>query len=179
MIALAPLNVIKNFGRVYPAVEKYRGSTHPEVYHQVFITDNDRLQRWALKDTPFFQLFRTLCQYKLFQHILDGQYTINPVWQSVLSLSDIADMKTQIYVEDTLVLYCTEFESYDTLIPLIIGSYSRLVINGRISWDQAKQFIHEGVKQIRFNTKTFVLDPTDFDDCIDYVAKHSRGYDYK
>uniref|UniRef100_A0A7E4UR89 Transmembrane protein n=1 Tax=Panagrellus redivivus TaxID=6233 RepID=A0A7E4UR89_PANRE len=176
---LAPCNVVKNFSRVYPTVEKYRGSDHPVTYIQLFITDDDDVLQWASKDTYFFRLFKFLCQFEFFQYIFDGPYTINPVWQSVMSLEDAIAMESDIYVEDTLVLYFNNLSSYAALSSFINGPYSRLVINNHLWWNYATPFIRKSVKQVRINAKSFFLPPGAYGSFIKFVEKHSCDYDSK
>uniref|UniRef100_A0A7E4VVY3 Permease n=1 Tax=Panagrellus redivivus TaxID=6233 RepID=A0A7E4VVY3_PANRE len=86
--------------------------------------------------------------------------------------------KTKIYVNDTVVVYCANSDSYDKFIPYISGPYTKISIRGKVRWDQVKRLIHPNVKEVQILAK-MELRPEEFDEFAVFVAQHLRGWQYK
>uniref|UniRef100_A0A7E4ZSY2 Response regulator n=1 Tax=Panagrellus redivivus TaxID=6233 RepID=A0A7E4ZSY2_PANRE len=86
--------------------------------------------------------------------------------------------KRLIYVEDTLNLHCESIEICEKIIPFIIGPYSRLIISGNITWNQAKRLITANVKHVRIDAR-MQFKPKERSDFVNFVMKFCRGIVYK
>uniref|UniRef100_A0A7E4UMY6 Recep_L_domain domain-containing protein n=1 Tax=Panagrellus redivivus TaxID=6233 RepID=A0A7E4UMY6_PANRE len=147
-------------------------------YDQVFITDSDEIYQWASKDTLMFRLFKCFERYSVFRFFLGGLISINPCWRSVLWVDEVINKSEPVEITDTLILHCNSIEIYSKVIPRIRGSYHRLILHGHISWDQIKQLIHPGVKQIRINAK-FDMKPDEHDEFVFFIRRHCCGMECK
>uniref|UniRef100_A0A7E4V8I9 F-box domain-containing protein n=1 Tax=Panagrellus redivivus TaxID=6233 RepID=A0A7E4V8I9_PANRE len=162
-----------NFIRACSTIERFE--PYWDDHDQVFITDNHVVCKRAMKDTFFFRVCKCLDQFTYWRNTKDGQYTIFPVWKSVLLVDEILDRDKDIFVHDTLILNC-QIQGYEKVIPRIVGPYTRLVVDGRIRWDQLKRLIHRGVKQVRVSGR-IVVEPLDYDDFVGFIIRHCRGID--
>uniref|UniRef100_A0A7E4V2H6 Gamma-glutamylcysteine synthetase regulatory subunit n=1 Tax=Panagrellus redivivus TaxID=6233 RepID=A0A7E4V2H6_PANRE len=172
---LAPLRLVNGLSKVCPEVEKLR-PIHPDVYDQVFITD--WVYRWASNNTIFFQIFQLYYQFALIRVMVDGYYSINSVWRTVLRVDDVEQQKRHIYVKDTLVLNCKTLQSYEKVIPLICGPYHKLILLGNITWNQVKQLVHPGVRQVRIDAN-LALHWKEYDDFAHFWFKQAHELDYR
>uniref|UniRef100_A0A7E4W220 Helitron_like_N domain-containing protein n=1 Tax=Panagrellus redivivus TaxID=6233 RepID=A0A7E4W220_PANRE len=147
-----------------------------DAHRQVFITDNPAICREASRDTFLFRFCKLLDKFKHWRENKDGNHTIYPVWDSVLLVDEIVDRNKKIYVDDTLIMHC-QIENFEKVIPYIFGPYSRLVLHGDSTWNQVKRLVQSGVKQVR-HSGLIRLQPTELDDFVDFVMRHSRGLEY-
>uniref|UniRef100_A0A7E4V0Q5 Recep_L_domain domain-containing protein n=1 Tax=Panagrellus redivivus TaxID=6233 RepID=A0A7E4V0Q5_PANRE len=175
LIVLAPLSIVNNFSRAYSEVEKFRPLL-PDVRDDVYITDDHRVCRWAKKDSKMFRIWKYCHQFEYSRKANDGNHTIKPAWNSVLLVDEIIDHGKKIYVDDTLILHC-QIQGYEKIIPYIMGPYTRLVLHGRITWNQVQRLIHAGVKQIRINAR-IQIQPAEYNDFVDFIVRHCRGPEY-
>uniref|UniRef100_A0A7E4VTM5 Transmembrane protein n=1 Tax=Panagrellus redivivus TaxID=6233 RepID=A0A7E4VTM5_PANRE len=148
---------------------------HPEYYDQVYITDIDVTYKWASKKGSFFRSWKFI--YTYFRYIIDAAISFYPTWYSVSNFDDIKSQNKAIYVKDTLVLHCKTYESADEIIPYITGSYSRLMLCGKVTFDQLKRLIHKDLKKIHINGKLFKVKPEEYDDFVAFALQHSRSFD--
>uniref|UniRef100_A0A7E4VNE3 F-box domain-containing protein n=1 Tax=Panagrellus redivivus TaxID=6233 RepID=A0A7E4VNE3_PANRE len=172
VIQFIPAEIKNEFVKACAVIDRRVWDDHK----QVFIIDNHKMCRKAMNDTFLFRLCKCLDQFKRWRKIKDEEYTIHPVWNSVLLVDEILDRQKDIYVNDTLILHCQP-ENYEKVIPRIVGHYTRLVVNGSISWTQLKRLIHPGVKQVLVGG-SFMLNYAMFDDFVDFIVRHCRGLDY-
>uniref|UniRef100_A0A7E4UL36 F-box domain-containing protein n=1 Tax=Panagrellus redivivus TaxID=6233 RepID=A0A7E4UL36_PANRE len=125
LIALAPLRILNDLGRVCSDVKMFRLFC-PTAFDKVLITDNDNVYQEALEEAS--------------GDVLEE-------YHAVLHVDEIVEKKLHIYVADTLLLNCS-IHSYKKVMPFITGPYTRLVLNGRITWKQVKWIIHPDIKKI-------------------------------
>uniref|UniRef100_A0A7E4VIL6 F-box domain-containing protein n=1 Tax=Panagrellus redivivus TaxID=6233 RepID=A0A7E4VIL6_PANRE len=168
LIRLASLKTVSKLATICPDVTNFR-------YNQMFITDNEEVFRWASTNTFLFQVFKLLYQFRSFKYILDGHFSFNSTWKSVLRVSDIQNNNRCIHVNDILILNC---QNYQNVIPFIVGPYNKLIIHGRITWEEVKKLIHDGVKEVRINAR-MSLAQEQYDDVVDFLMKHLRGVDHR
>uniref|UniRef100_A0A7E4VT25 F-box domain-containing protein n=1 Tax=Panagrellus redivivus TaxID=6233 RepID=A0A7E4VT25_PANRE len=173
LIALAPLRILNDLGRVLPGIRMFR-SFCPKAYDKVFITDHPNVYKWATKDTFVFEMFKLLYQFTFLSYLLDGSDNVNPVWQAVLCVDEIIDKKQAIYVEDTLVLYCESINEYQKVIPYICGPYTRLVLHGNINMHQIISLLHPDVNKIRINAN-IQIPPLSHDHFAELMVKQVQG----
>uniref|UniRef100_A0A7E4VHX6 F-box domain-containing protein n=1 Tax=Panagrellus redivivus TaxID=6233 RepID=A0A7E4VHX6_PANRE len=150
-------------------------------YTTVYITDNrqvsDAAKAYPQKESDFNLLYH-FSKFSLIKYILDGPLTINPTWQTVLRAVQIAIDDKPLYINDTLILYLLQADSYDRMMPLVAGTYARLVLYGQYTWTQVKQLIHSNVKKVRIMGNVDV-EPEEYDDAIQFVLRFPRGIGYK
>uniref|UniRef100_A0A7E4VZ04 F-box domain-containing protein n=1 Tax=Panagrellus redivivus TaxID=6233 RepID=A0A7E4VZ04_PANRE len=144
LVTFAPTRIVNN-------VSKLCKNVKIEAYDHVFITNNDKVYRWASTDTFWFRIFKILHQFAFFRFLLDGICHTNPMWEDVITVADIARRNESIYVDGTVVLYCNSISAYEYVIPYIHGPYSRLILHGNIRWDQVLRLLQPSVKRIRIN----------------------------
>uniref|UniRef100_A0A7E4UM39 F-box domain-containing protein n=1 Tax=Panagrellus redivivus TaxID=6233 RepID=A0A7E4UM39_PANRE len=153
----------------------------PKVYNCVFITDKGLLLKAALdemKTDNFIEKFLNYASfYKCTRYIYDGPVTFDQKWDSAI-YGDALNLTKPIYVRDTLILHCRNIEVYEAVIPFISGSYSRLVVYGKITWNQVKKLLHGNVKQIRIEGEVTV-DQSQYDDVVEFIQGFCRGFMYK
>uniref|UniRef100_A0A7E4VSV0 Glycosyltransferase family 92 protein n=1 Tax=Panagrellus redivivus TaxID=6233 RepID=A0A7E4VSV0_PANRE len=143
-------------------------------FNCVFITDNDNVYRWASNETFIFRIFKMLHQFAVFRVILDGITDINPVWQAVLRVDDIVEKKLQIYVKNTLVLYCVSTDSYEKIVPFIIGKYSRLILHGNITIYQLSPLATQYVDKIRVSAR-MEIPQEKYDNFALFMVRQTHG----
>uniref|UniRef100_A0A7E4V8V4 F-box domain-containing protein n=1 Tax=Panagrellus redivivus TaxID=6233 RepID=A0A7E4V8V4_PANRE len=177
IITLAPTSVISNFSKVCTFAKKFCFDVI-ENYDQVLITDSDEVYRLATRDTYVLRIFKFLYQFKYLRLMIDGDYTINPTWKTVLLVDEIIDKNIYISVNDTLILYCISKEKCKEVIPFLGGSYTRLVIYGVCPWTQAKQLIYSDVKEVRIRAR-IQLHPLRYRKFAKFVVRHCRSYDQR
>uniref|UniRef100_A0A7E4V938 PemK-like protein n=1 Tax=Panagrellus redivivus TaxID=6233 RepID=A0A7E4V938_PANRE len=86
---------------------------------------------------------------------------------------------TNIRINNTLILNLESVESYDRVVPLIVGPYySRLVLHGQFTWVQVKRLVHSNVKQVRLMNRITVK-PREYDDVVQFVLRFSRHFENK
>uniref|UniRef100_A0A7E4VVI4 EAL domain-containing protein n=2 Tax=Panagrellus redivivus TaxID=6233 RepID=A0A7E4VVI4_PANRE len=177
-VALTPPDVLNSLSKIFTDITKHC-PFRPDVYKSLYITD-DLYDFDEACDSVFWnQLFYTLLyQFELIRYILDGHAFFLALHDAALNTFDIFDKKKNIYVKDTLVINCEQFRDYDKLIPLISGSYTKLVLSGSITWDQAKLLMHKGVKQIIIDAK-LDISPTQYDEFAEFVLRRAHGFDFK
>uniref|UniRef100_A0A7E4V6S7 F-box domain-containing protein n=1 Tax=Panagrellus redivivus TaxID=6233 RepID=A0A7E4V6S7_PANRE len=177
LITLAPLNVVKNFSKVYPRTKKYR-SLLPEVYDHVFITDNDDVFNWASENRLLLKVVKFLHRFKWLRYLSEGPYIINPMWNAVLLFDEIIDRNIHIYADQTLILHIQSIENYESMILRIYGRYNRLVLHGNLTWDLAKRLIHPNVIEIRIvgRIQMFPLQRGDF---VQFVKQYCRSKEHR
>uniref|UniRef100_A0A7E4V1F3 F-box domain-containing protein n=1 Tax=Panagrellus redivivus TaxID=6233 RepID=A0A7E4V1F3_PANRE len=146
-----------------------------ECLHKVFITDDKNVCKFAREE---LNNFIHILDVDWIRYFSDSPFTIDPTWQSVILVDEIVAKNQSFVVDDTLVLYFTSTESYDRLIPLMIRSYSRLVIYGQFSWAQVKHLIHDKVKKVRIMGKVEVKHK-EYNDVVRFMLRFARGIDYK
>uniref|UniRef100_A0A7E4VPZ5 NR LBD domain-containing protein n=1 Tax=Panagrellus redivivus TaxID=6233 RepID=A0A7E4VPZ5_PANRE len=105
---------------------------------------------------------------------------ISPIWSTVLSVDEIIDRNRLIYAADTLILHCESIESYEKVIPFLVGPYRRLIINGNITWKQAERLITcaANVKQVRINARIH-FEPGEHSLFVELVMLFCRGPLYR
>uniref|UniRef100_A0A7E4UN20 Uncharacterized protein n=1 Tax=Panagrellus redivivus TaxID=6233 RepID=A0A7E4UN20_PANRE len=179
LIQLAPgetVNKLTLFSETCPDIESHSRRRH-KFYNSVFVTDNSKIYSAALEDVYFDPMSHWYHSFKGTRYLYDGPYTFDPKWDSVVHANELNERR-QLYVEDTLIIHCEDVKVYKKVIPLITGRYSRLVIYGRISWQQIKQLIHANVSQVRIEGIVY-LNPSEYKDTIEYINRFSRGFMYK
>uniref|UniRef100_A0A7E4VXE7 Recep_L_domain domain-containing protein n=1 Tax=Panagrellus redivivus TaxID=6233 RepID=A0A7E4VXE7_PANRE len=168
LIELAPLNDAFKVSIACPEVKTLR-QRRRRFYNHIYVTDDKRIRNIAMKES---------CENLDFQwlrYLADGPFTIDPTWQTVLLVDDIVCKNRPLYVNDTLVLDLKLVESYDRLVPLIVGPYSRLVLYGHFTWDQIKNLIHDNVKQVRIMNKIEVYQ-RDYNEVVKFMNSFGRGF---
>uniref|UniRef100_A0A7E4V928 F-box domain-containing protein n=1 Tax=Panagrellus redivivus TaxID=6233 RepID=A0A7E4V928_PANRE len=155
-----------------PELETLRYRRH-EDHFQNFITDHQSVYAAAAKDDNMDIFFSCCCRY-----LDDGPLTIDPGWTSVLLVDDIVAKNELLGISDTLILYLTSNESYDRVMPLIAGPFSRLILYGNFTWAQVQRLMHNKVKQVRI-TGSIDINPWEYDDVIKFLCRFARDLDYK
>uniref|UniRef100_A0A7E4VSL5 Uncharacterized protein n=1 Tax=Panagrellus redivivus TaxID=6233 RepID=A0A7E4VSL5_PANRE len=168
LVTLAPTRIVDEFNQLCK-------NDNIQAYDHVFITDNIKVFKWASKDTFLFRVFKFLHQFAILRFFLDGSNHTNPMWEAVVHVRDIRRSKQNIYVDETLVLYCNSISGYDYVIPYIRGPYTRLILHGNIRWDQVMQLIHPGVTRVRINA-TIQMPIQYYDVFAEFIAKHFHGF---
>uniref|UniRef100_A0A7E4VZU4 F-box domain-containing protein n=1 Tax=Panagrellus redivivus TaxID=6233 RepID=A0A7E4VZU4_PANRE len=171
LIDLASLNDAFKVSIACPEVKTLR-QRRRKFYNHIYITDHTQIRNVAMKESCERLNFHWL------RYLADGPYTIDPTWQSVLLVDDIVDGKRPLYVNDTLILNFKSTESYDRLMPFIVGSYGRLVLHGQFTWAQVQNLIHKNVKQVRIMNEMEVQQE-DYNDVVNFVLSFARGFVYK
>uniref|UniRef100_A0A7E4VQB4 HECT domain-containing protein n=1 Tax=Panagrellus redivivus TaxID=6233 RepID=A0A7E4VQB4_PANRE len=146
----------------------------PRAYDQIFITDQPIVYKWVARDTFLFEVFKFLHQFAFLRYLLDGDCNVNPMWQTVLCIDEIIERKQQIYVEDTLILYCASINAYQKVIPFICGPYTRLILHGNINFHQVLRLMHPGVKKIRINAN-IEIPPIHYDYFAELMVNQVQG----
>uniref|UniRef100_A0A7E4V8X4 Recep_L_domain domain-containing protein n=1 Tax=Panagrellus redivivus TaxID=6233 RepID=A0A7E4V8X4_PANRE len=141
-------------------------------FNQVYITDSQLVYDIAVKEEA------ESIEIDYLTRLSDGPLTINPSWESVLLVYNIVAKNEYLGINDTLILYFTSTESYDRLIPLISGTYSRLILYGNFTWAQVHHLLHSKVKQVRIMGKVKV-NPEDYDNVIKLVLRFASDLDHK
>uniref|UniRef100_A0A7E4UM42 F-box domain-containing protein n=1 Tax=Panagrellus redivivus TaxID=6233 RepID=A0A7E4UM42_PANRE len=149
----------------------------PKFYNSVCITDNKEAYNAALKITDPNPLASSYQISQLTRYLYDGPFTFDPKWNSVIHVDDL-DKTRPIYIEDTLALCCRDVKDYEKAIPLISGRYKKLLLYGRISWDQVKQLIHANVSLVRIEGIVYV-NPSEYDGAVKYINSFCHGFDQK
>uniref|UniRef100_A0A7E4ZYR0 DUF1801 domain-containing protein n=1 Tax=Panagrellus redivivus TaxID=6233 RepID=A0A7E4ZYR0_PANRE len=119
-------------------------------------------------------MFKLLHQFAFIKYLLDG-LNINPMWQAALTINEIADKRQYIYVEDTLIIYCDSASSYEDVLPLILGPYTRLVLHGNITMNQIERLLHPGVKRVRINAN-IQMHPQQYAYFAEVIAKQVKDF---
>uniref|UniRef100_A0A7E4UNZ4 Glycosyltransferase family 1 protein n=1 Tax=Panagrellus redivivus TaxID=6233 RepID=A0A7E4UNZ4_PANRE len=174
LVRLASLKDLYNLGKACPDVESHCNIRH-ELHDQVKIADSPSVYRSAVRMVFWLGIFR---YFKFLQYLYDGPWSTIPIWGSVLSVNEIVDRNKLIYVQDTLVLHCKSSQGYKKVIPFITGPYSRLIIDGHITWKQAKQLITANVKQVRIDAKIHFWSK-ERKEFVKFIEQFCRGTAYK
>uniref|UniRef100_A0A7E4VHW6 Uncharacterized protein n=1 Tax=Panagrellus redivivus TaxID=6233 RepID=A0A7E4VHW6_PANRE len=127
----------------------------------------------ALEKAQFFRQFKFL--YKHFRFFIDGIYYFVATYHSVLFVDHLFVENQKIYVKDTLFLDCERTKSYDEVIPLIYGPYTRLILSGNITWAQAKRLIHSKVQKV-YIYADIEIEQHEYDDFATFVVQHSHSF---
>uniref|UniRef100_A0A7E4W487 Peptidase_M1 domain-containing protein n=1 Tax=Panagrellus redivivus TaxID=6233 RepID=A0A7E4W487_PANRE len=174
LIALSPLRIVNELSNLCPNIKVSQLFQH-QAYDHVFITNNDKVYKWASTDTVLFSIFKILHQFAFFRFFLDGMNHTNPMWESVVHVRDIRRTKCCIYAEETLVLHFSSPNTYDYVIPYICGPYTRLILHGNIRGDQVLRLIHPGVKRVRINA-TIQMPMQQYGHFAEYIASKFQGF---
>uniref|UniRef100_A0A7E5A135 Gelsolin-like domain-containing protein n=1 Tax=Panagrellus redivivus TaxID=6233 RepID=A0A7E5A135_PANRE len=169
-----PVKLGKTFYNGFSDVKNLR----PDVHDHVLVTDNHHAYLWASKETFLFRVFKLLHKIAVFRFLLDGIGDVNPIWHAVIRADDIIYKKQQIYVKETLVLYCDSTDAYEKIIPYISGPYFRLILHGNVNVDQVKRLINPNVMQVRISAKMDLLEQ-DYDDFAEFVLKQTSSFSNK
>uniref|UniRef100_A0A7E4VMW9 F-box domain-containing protein n=1 Tax=Panagrellus redivivus TaxID=6233 RepID=A0A7E4VMW9_PANRE len=133
----------------------------------VFISDNKKVYDAARREIDAKMVQNFYSRFQCIRYIFDGPLTFDPRWDSIIHVDELDENKP-IVVQDTLILHCKSFQVYEKVIPLIIGRYSRLILYGEITWEQAKKLLHAHVKQVRIEGR-ICLNLSEYDDFVEYV----------
>uniref|UniRef100_A0A7E4VWA5 F-box domain-containing protein n=1 Tax=Panagrellus redivivus TaxID=6233 RepID=A0A7E4VWA5_PANRE len=180
LIQLASLGDAKNISIACSDLKTLHKNRR-KCYTNVYITDNNYVCNAAVRKAKTehrFRLLRYLPRFCWLRYLSDGPVTINPTWQTVLPVGKIIDENKPLYINDTLILYFLSVDSYARLMPLVAGSYTRLVLYGQFTWAQVESLIHANVKQVRIMGNVEV-EPEEYDNVIKFVLRFPRGADYK
>uniref|UniRef100_A0A7E4VIU6 F-box domain-containing protein n=1 Tax=Panagrellus redivivus TaxID=6233 RepID=A0A7E4VIU6_PANRE len=174
LIQLSPLSDATKISIAWSDLGTLR-NLRRECFHKIFITDNETACRLAENKLSNFKHF---FDFHCMRHFSDGPFTINTTWESVLHVDEIVSKNKPFVVDDILVLYLTSVESYDRMVPLMVGSYTRLVLYGQFTWAQIKHLIHDKVEKVRIMGNVQVT-LREHDDVVKLMLRFGRGSQYK
>uniref|UniRef100_A0A7E4ZTE1 PGG domain-containing protein n=1 Tax=Panagrellus redivivus TaxID=6233 RepID=A0A7E4ZTE1_PANRE len=141
----------------------------PDVFDQLYITDDEAVYYWATNKVYWFQTLKYL--YWLIRWMLDGA-SFKPTWHSVLTVEQIVKEKQLIYVSDTLVVNCQSIEAFEELIPFLMGSYTRLMIHGgSISLGQLRRLMKDTVRKVEITAK-IELKSDEYGNAVQLIMRH-------
>uniref|UniRef100_A0A7E4VA68 Transcriptional regulator n=1 Tax=Panagrellus redivivus TaxID=6233 RepID=A0A7E4VA68_PANRE len=171
LINLAPIKVADKLNIAIPDIETPRTRRY-KVYSSVYVTDTVQVFHLASKNV------QPRINWCWFHYIVDGPFTFDPWWQSALLMDNSSGDNDIICVNNTLTLHLDNIKNYDRVIPLIAGSYSRLVLHRQCTWAQVKLLIKSNVKQVRIMNKIRVT-PEEYDDVVKFIFSFCRDFDNK
>uniref|UniRef100_A0A7E5A1R4 Recep_L_domain domain-containing protein n=1 Tax=Panagrellus redivivus TaxID=6233 RepID=A0A7E5A1R4_PANRE len=97
-----------------------------------------------------------------------------------VTVDEVTDRKRLIHVADTVILHCESIESYEKVIPFIVGPYRRLIINGNVTYQQVERLVTcaANVKQVLINARIH-FEPGEHIIFVNLVMQFCRGPLYR